>query len=482
MKEQFQQRTWIWGLMGLQLLLGLFFINSFPIALDEPFSIFHAQKSLPDLWEVFRNENNPPLHFILLHFWIKIFGTSAMAVRFLSLIFSVLTIPALFKLGRKYAGKFAGLLLVGLFIFASFHHYHAIEARVYSLFVCLFAWIVYDLYQVIFEQKKTVIWRLMFWNVALLYSHYLAGFVILCELMILMYFYKRISQKQWLNALFGGVVGIILFIPGIQLWLTRYEAFSGNRTWVPEPHWTEIYGNVLRFFNGKWSVIMMLMIFILIGVFRIKHLKSNWKSLFAPANQFIFLFFGLTYIGMFVVSVVFKPIFLDRYLLYTSILLFLMVVIIMKALLWENRFSMALFLLVPMMLFCDYQPDNDRNPNELAQWIHDQETADRSIIICPPFYDLTFLYHYDETIFANPMDKESNMRENQLFSAYTLADIESEPLQNQVFFVDANASFLYPGNGIKDDLLLEGYQLVESKEFKGGFHVWKYERASPFVN
>ena len=96
------KNKWIvMGLMLVHFIVCFLYIDSFPIALDEPFSIFHSQKSLPDLWEVFKNENNPPLHFILLHFWIKWFGTTAMAVRSLSLVFSVLTIPALFKLGKK---------------------------------------------------------------------------------------------------------------------------------------------------------------------------------------------------------------------------------------------------------------------------------------------------------------------------------------------------------------------------------------------
>ncbi|MCD4683180.1 MAG: hypothetical protein K8R86_07855, partial [Bacteroidales bacterium] len=69
---------------------------------DEPFTIFHAQMDLKSLFKLFPNENNPPLFFIILHFWIAIFGISPLSVRFLPMIFSVLTIPVLYKTGLKF--------------------------------------------------------------------------------------------------------------------------------------------------------------------------------------------------------------------------------------------------------------------------------------------------------------------------------------------------------------------------------------------
>ena len=476
MKKWIQHNGLLLGLMTLQTVLCLTFITTFPIALDEPFSIFHSQKNLPDLWEVFRNENNPPLHFVLLHFWIKLFGTSAIAVRSLALVFSVLTIPALFKLGRKFAGKYGGVLLTGFFIFSSFHHYHAMEARVYSLFVCLFAWIVYDLYQLIFEQNNRIIWRIVLWNVALLYSHYLAGFIILCEIVILLYFFKRLSKKHWLQLFISGVVGIILFIPGIQLWLTRYEAFSSTTTWVPDAHWSELYGNILRFFNGKWAFLAIGLVVLIFLAIHLKSVKERWKTILNAQNQYLFLFFGLTYFGMYFISVLFKPIFLDRYLLYTSILLFLGIIVTMKIALRESRFYLTLILLLPMIIFCEYQPENNREPDQMASWIKNRAGVERTILICPPFYDLTFLYHHSPDIFSKPLQKEQNMNIEGIFSIYRLDNFDVNEFKRQVFFVDANARFLYPQNNIQNDLVNAGYTLSDSAQFKGEFNIWVYNR------
>jgi len=100
------------GLIALQLLVTLPFISSAPISIDEPFSIFYAQQDIEDMMGVFMNENNPPLHFVLLHYWINLFGISPGSVRSLSLLFSVLTIPILFQFGKKILNKKFSILLI----------------------------------------------------------------------------------------------------------------------------------------------------------------------------------------------------------------------------------------------------------------------------------------------------------------------------------------------------------------------------------
>ncbi len=469
------KNKWIvMGLMLVHFIVCFLYIDSFPIALDEPFSIFHSQKSLPDLWEVFKNENNPPLHFILLHFWIKWFGTTAMAVRSLSLVFSVLTIPALFKLGKKITGTHGGILLVGFFIFSNFHHYHAVEARVYSLFVCLFAWIALDLYQVIFEQRKRSIWRLLIWNTALLYSHYLAGFVIACEAVVLIYFYKHLIKKDWINLFISGALSVVLFIPGLRLWLMRYDAFAENTTWVPDPHWTELYGNIVRFMNGKLTYLLIGILLIMLFFIRWNTLRNHWKMLITPKNQFVLLFFILTYGGMFLVSILFKPVFLDRYLLYTSILVFLLYVVVVEFLLHQKQDYIALLLLVPMIAFFDWQPKNNREPDQMANWI-ERGAGEQSVLICPPFYDLTFIYHHQPEIFTNPMQKEKLMEEASIYRLYNGSELKTVALKDTVYFVDANSKFLYPNNGIQEALKAE-YNMIKSEEFKGDFSVSQFIR------
>ena len=198
---QFTDRKIIWSLIFLQVIVCLPFITQFPIGLDEPFSIFYAQQNLTEFLPEINKGNNSPLHFILLHYWIKLFGISPLAVRSLSLLFSLLTIPALYKLAKSGSENKYAIFVSLIFVFSRFNHFHAMEARMYSLFVLLFVWIIHDIYQIIFHDKSRF-FSLIILNVLLLYTHYLGVFVVLTELILVVIYFNRLKpqlKKNWVN-------------------------------------------------------------------------------------------------------------------------------------------------------------------------------------------------------------------------------------------------------------------------------------------
>src|SRR3989338_7584694 len=66
---------------------------------DEAFSVHHAL--VGSVSEVVKNvtmtEGAPPGYYILLHYWITLFGTSEVAVRLLSVLLGVFSIVVLFS-------------------------------------------------------------------------------------------------------------------------------------------------------------------------------------------------------------------------------------------------------------------------------------------------------------------------------------------------------------------------------------------------
>ncbi|MCG2711283.1 MAG: glycosyltransferase family 39 protein [Candidatus Omnitrophica bacterium] len=69
----------------------------------------------------------------MLHFWIKIFRISEFSLRFPSLIFSFLSIIAVFFLGKALFSKKVGLLASIFMGISPFHLWYAQEARDYSM-------------------------------------------------------------------------------------------------------------------------------------------------------------------------------------------------------------------------------------------------------------------------------------------------------------------------------------------------------------
>jgi mannosyltransferase len=119
-------------------LLRLHGIGQGPFWKNELFSLYWSRHSLAFL--LTRGlfvETNPPLHFVLLKFWILLFGNSEFAVRSLSALASIGSVPLIYLLGRELGGPRVGLLAALLLAVCPVQVFLAQEARVYA-FIPLF--------------------------------------------------------------------------------------------------------------------------------------------------------------------------------------------------------------------------------------------------------------------------------------------------------------------------------------------------------
>lgn len=106
---------------------------------DELFTVYYAKLGFHFLWtRGFVLETNPPVYDTLALGWMAMFGQSEAAIRSLSAVVSVLTIPVVFLLGRELLGTAKGLLAALLFAVLPSNLYYAQEARAYALMaLCL---------------------------------------------------------------------------------------------------------------------------------------------------------------------------------------------------------------------------------------------------------------------------------------------------------------------------------------------------------
>jgi mannosyltransferase len=108
-----------------------------PFWFDECFSVEVARLSWHDLGRLlWRREANMSLYYLLLRGWLH-FGSSPFLVRSLSVIISLVTLPAIFWLARKLFDHRVAQIAVALMTFNAYHIRYAQEARSYSLLVLL---------------------------------------------------------------------------------------------------------------------------------------------------------------------------------------------------------------------------------------------------------------------------------------------------------------------------------------------------------
>ena len=106
--------------------------------IDEGLSVGIADRPLSEIPLALREDGSPPLYYMLLHFWLDVVPSSEAGVRSLSLLFSLLAIPAAFWAGRTiWDSQKAAWFAAILFAFNPFLAQYAQEARMYSLVALL---------------------------------------------------------------------------------------------------------------------------------------------------------------------------------------------------------------------------------------------------------------------------------------------------------------------------------------------------------
>lgn len=122
------------------------FVTTSALWLDEALSVNIAALPLGEIGEALRHDGHPPLYYLLLHGWMEAFGTGDGAVRALSGVLAVLTLPLAWVVGRRAGGAALGwltLLVLGALPFAT---RFGTETRMYSLLILLVfgGWLAVD--------------------------------------------------------------------------------------------------------------------------------------------------------------------------------------------------------------------------------------------------------------------------------------------------------------------------------------------------
>ena len=116
---------------------GGFQLGTRSLWFDESWSVLVAQMHGGQFWRAWLHADpNMSLYYLLLHFWVPI-GASEAAVRALSLLWTVATVPVLYALSRRLLGFTVAWVACLLFGTSGFVVTYAQQARGYSLLAFL---------------------------------------------------------------------------------------------------------------------------------------------------------------------------------------------------------------------------------------------------------------------------------------------------------------------------------------------------------
>lgn len=307
----------------------MFFIQSF--WRDEAFSYLLAKKNLLDILVITAKDFNPPLYYLVLHFWMKIFGSSEIALRSLSLIFFWATIYIFFLFLNKILKIKSAWFTLTYLLFPvsnSLLLYYAFEARMYTMLAFFATTSFYAFYK-----KNFILYILS--TILGLYTHYFMIFVILTQLIFLFFSNKQKNISQLLITNY--LIIFLLFFP----WLIFVLIQKGD---LFQPFWIEKmnlrsfvsllgavytgYEPAFKFFDK--SILKLSIAFVslyVVGYLKINQEKFTQKKLF-----YFLLIWGIGIPIIVGVISFFKPLFLPRYLIFSTVGFLLLVIFIIETL------------------------------------------------------------------------------------------------------------------------------------------------------
>lgn len=159
MNDDFEMEELAPWLMLIATLIGGFLrallLEAKGMWLDETFSLWMASHSLTDLlhWVV-RADQQPPLYYLLLHYWVAINGNTPYDARFLSVLIGTGTIPILYLIGKRMSGAVMGLAAAVILAFSPFHIYYAQQTRMDTLLTFNAAVAIYALVRLLTDPRS----------------------------------------------------------------------------------------------------------------------------------------------------------------------------------------------------------------------------------------------------------------------------------------------------------------------------------------
>mgnify|MGYP005840980493 CR=1 FL=1 len=192
------------------------------------------EKSLGDtINSLVKNPEHPPLYYLLVRFWMQLFGDFMRTPRGLSVLFSLLVFPCMYWLCLElFKSPLVGWVAVAFLAVSPFHALYAQEAREYSLWTITILLSSVALLRAM-RLKTKFSWGIYGVTLALsLYTFLFSGFVAIGHGIYVVFREKLRLSKTIASYLVASGAGIIGFAPWVFVIITNFNELQGKTAWV----------------------------------------------------------------------------------------------------------------------------------------------------------------------------------------------------------------------------------------------------------
>lgn len=264
-----------WIIITIILLLGavgrIHHINDQSLWVDEGYAFYHAH--FPSLIETLARDTHPPLYFATLRLWSAVMGQSELALRWLSVLPSMLSLAVIFQLAKevmrqrsidpkagyisplqtKYIIPILATLMLAL---ADAENFLAQESRHYTWLVLLTMssmWLFLRWART-HNRRDMFVWMAL--TTAMVYTHYITAFIGIAQGV---YTLLILRGKVRLQALGGLIVSAGLLSPWLMFVGVRQLGNDGANWSVPLSD-AVIRDIQVKYFTDQWALVIGLML------------------------------------------------------------------------------------------------------------------------------------------------------------------------------------------------------------------------------
>lgn len=404
--------------------LRLHDLGTLPFWADEAYGWWTTRMSWAVLWDVIpRTDSHPAFYYSLLKLWMGLFGSGEAALRSLSALASIATIPLLYGCGRVLGdarnGIVLGLAAGALVATAPIQIEYAQEARPYALISLMAAVILLStLWLFTRPAAATVPW--LGWGpapaelrpelgrarLAWAALGIAAGLAMwLHDLNTLMMAALAVAGLLWLrlgvrgqpwalrNGLLAGLLAVLVWSPGIPGTLWRTFVYSDD-TWLPFPDWKIIHRGLTILFDVRplrWDhTLATLAALALFGVVMLWRRRGPAVALALAALILVPVLLSLG------ISWTVRPVFLERTLLWTALPFYVALAagLVLPLGRWVGGIAAALVVALFAYGSTIYHERKSKEPwDEMVQTVLEERQPDDLVLVMPEDVTPMVLYY-----------------------------------------------------------------------------------------
>jgi uncharacterized membrane protein len=247
----------------LILTLGFFLrvhnLGLFSLWFDEASSVWGSEYILKAIkMHPFLRIGYSPLFILLLRFWRQLIGESEFILRMLPLVFNMISIIAIYKVGQLFFNRKVGLSSAFFLAISPFHIYYSQEVRMYTLMVLLTLLSVFCLIKAL-RNKSYIFWLgYAIFNILNIYTHLAMILFLSAQIGYFLFYWKRYKTefRKWIKIHLLIAVLLIPWLMNIFWGVSKVEFnvdipyFHNKIAWIPKVSWITLYLTFKNFSIG----------------------------------------------------------------------------------------------------------------------------------------------------------------------------------------------------------------------------------------